>query len=144
MRLARVGIGITSFSDSNPLAQSLSAGKMLGGFGDFLCYHYSLFESTKVSRFKAVLASPAQLYIRERCKARQRAIVACFAFNYSCCSKSKRIIAHDKSSSLAAFFTAPNASNFCRLIETDSETNTSARNNAFVQGGCLVAMQDNC
>ena len=55
----------------------------------------------------------------------------------------------NKSSSLAAFFTAPNASNFCRLIidiETDSETNTSARNNAFEQGGCFVAiaMQDNC
>ena len=46
----------------------------------------------------------------------------------------------NKSSSLAAFFTAPNAGNFCRLIETDSGTNTSARNNAFVpvQGGCLV------
>ena len=41
----------------------------------------------------------------------------------------------NKSSSLAAFFTAPNASNFCRLNETDSETNTSVRNNAFVQGG---------
>ena len=41
--------------------------------------------------------------------------------------------------SLVAFFTLhQKPAIFCRIIETDSETNTSARNNAFVQGSCLV------
>ena len=52
-----------------------------------------------------------------------------------------------KSSSLAAFFTAPNAA----AVFADSLRRTVRHqhkhkqyNNAFVQGGCFVAMQDNC